>query len=529
MDKPLVSISNLSIAFRSETEPDTVVKNLSLDIIPGEVLALVGESGSGKSVTALSIAQLLSPESVVYPEGSILWKNENLLDLPESSLRMLRGSDISFIFQEPMTSLNPLHRIEKQLVEMIRLHQPVSSKQAALVAIEMLDKVGLKDPQQKLKAFPHQLSGGERQRVMIAMALLNSPELLIADEPTTALDVTIQAQILDLLKRLQREMGMSILFITHDLGIVKQLADRVAVMEQGQLVEVGQCHQIFTSPQHPYTQKLIGSEPSGRVLPTNNGQNLIEANDVRVWFPLTRGVLRRTYDHIKAVNGISFAIQKGTTLGVVGESGSGKSTLARALIRLESCTGNIQFDDMQIQDQGAESLRQLRKSMQIVFQDPFGSLSPRMSVAEIIREGLDIHQIGTDDLRDQQVVDAMLEVELNPNLRYRYPHEFSGGQRQRIALARALIMKPKFIILDEPTSSLDRTVQFQVVELLKNLQQKYHLTYLFISHDLKVVQSLCHNVLVMKDGQMVEQGTVEQIFENPAQEYTRLLIETAFQ
>lgn len=525
----LVSLKQLSIGFRKGDAVDEVVHNVDLTIESGEILALVGESGSGKSVTALSLLRLLPSPPIEYTGGQILWKDQDILRLSERDLHGLRGSRVGVIFQEPMTSLNPLHTVAKQLVEMVQLHQPANQRQAEEKALAMLERVGLRDPEKKLKAYPHQLSGGERQRVMIAMALMNEPELLIADEPTTALDVTIQAQILELIARLQKDMGMTVLFITHDLTLVNRIADRVAVMEKGHLVEVGSVRTVFDTPQHPYTQKLLAAEPSGHPDPiSGTPETVLTGENVRVWFPIQRGVLKRTVGYVKAVDGVDFQLRRGESLGIVGESGSGKSTLARAILKLERSEGVLRFDNVDLQRLDKKAMRPYRRVMQIVFQDPYGSLSPRLSVEQIIREGLDIHEIGTPDERDAAVVQAMEDVELDPALRFRYPNEFSGGQRQRIAIARSLVMKPRFMILDEPTSALDRTVQFQVIELLKRLQADYGLSYLFISHDLKVVKSLCHSVLVMKDGRVVEQGEAESIFNRPQSGYTQTLLETAF-
>lgn len=525
----LVSINNLSLGFRNSEGVTPVVHEVNLDINKGEIVSLVGESGSGKSVTAMSIMRLLPSPPLAFLGGDILWQGKSILGMTENELRRLRGSKISVIFQEPMTSLNPLHRVEKQLVETVQLHQLVSTKKASELALAMLQKVGLRNPEQKLKAFPHQLSGGERQRVMIALALINEPELLIADEPTTALDVTIQAQILELIARLQQDMGMTVLFITHDLTLVKRFSDRVAVMERGRLVEAGPTTRVFSTPEHPYTQKLLAAEPKDH--PENaviDKPPILQGEGLRVWFPIQRGVLRRTVGHVKAVDGVDFSIRPGESLGVVGESGSGKSTLARAILKLERSEGELLFYGENLQALDKKGMRPFRRFMQIVFQDPYGSLSPRLSVEQIIREGLDIQKVGSMEERTQAVIEAMQQVELDPELRFRYPNEFSGGQRQRIAIARALVMKPRFIILDEPTSSLDRTVQFQVIELLKRLQAEYNLAYLFISHDLKVVKSLCHTVIVMKEGRVVEQGAAERVFSAPEADYTRQLLATAF-
>ncbi|WP_108125089.1 ABC transporter ATP-binding protein [Saccharospirillum mangrovi] len=525
----LLSLKNVSLGFVQGEQLLPVVHDVSLELNAGEVVSLVGESGSGKSVTALSILRLLPEPPLAFIGGDIEWKGQSIRAMSDNALRRLRGNNISVIFQEPMTSLNPLHTVEKQLVEMLELHRPVRRAEATQQALQMLQRVGLKSPEKKLRAYPHQLSGGERQRVMIAMALMNEPELLIADEPTTALDVTIQAQILELLARLQRELNLTVLFITHDLTLVNRFSDRVAVMEGGRLVEVGPTRQVFDQPQHPYTQKLLAAEPGDAPPPLHDDAPvLLEAQSMRVWFPIQRGLLRKTVDHIKAVDDISFRLHQGESLGVVGESGSGKSTLARALLRLEKSDGDVWFDGVNLPSLDNTELRPYRRAMQIVFQDPYGSLSPRLSVEQIVREGLDIHQIGTPQEREQAVIQALTEVELNPDFRFRYPNEFSGGQRQRIAIARALVMKPRFIILDEPTSSLDRTVQFQVIELLKRLQAEHGLSYLFISHDLKVVKALCHSVLVMKDGQVVEQGVASRLFAQPQHPYTQALLRTAF-
>ena len=525
----LMTLKNLSIGFRKGDDVNEVVHKLNLTIESGEILALVGESGSGKSVTALSLLRLMPTPPIEFTGGEIRWQGRNILDLDERDLRELRGRRVGVIFQEPMTSLNPLHTVAKQLVEMVQLHRPATQRQAEQRALDMLERVGLREPEKKLKSFPHQLSGGERQRVMIAMALVNEPELLIADEPTTALDVTIQAQILELIARLQKDMGMTVLFITHDLTLVDRIADRVAVMEKGYLVEVGAVRKVFDTPEHPYTRKLLSAEPKGHPDPLpGEPPVLLRGENVRVWFPIQRGILKRTIGHVKAVDGIDFALRSGESLGVVGESGSGKSTLARAILKLEQSRGALVFDGVDLQGLDKKAMRPYRRTMQIVFQDPYGSLSPRLSVEQIIREGLDIHEMGTPSERDEAVIRAMEDVELDPALRFRYPNEFSGGQRQRIAIARSLVMKPRFMILDEPTSALDRTVQFQVIELLKRLQSEYGLSYLFISHDLKVVKSLCHTVLVMKDGRVVEQGEAESIFSQPQSPYTRTLLETAF-
>jgi microcin C transport system ATP-binding protein len=445
-------------------------------------------------------------------------------------LQEIRGSEISMIFQEPMTSLNPLHTVEKQINEALYLHRGLQPSKAGPIALEWLKRVGLSDPEKKMFSFPHQLSGGERQRVMIAMALVNEPQLLIADEPTTALDVTIQAQILELMKELQRELHMSVLFITHDLGIVRRIADRVAVMHDGLIVETESNRNIFSTPRHPYTKELLAAEPKGESPPSDpEREALVSAKDLKVWFPIQRGVLRLTKGHVKAVDGVTFEVRRGQTLGLVGESGSGKTTLGKALLRLESSEGEIWFEDQELHVIGPKALRPLRRRMQVIFQDPFGSLSPRMSVEQIIGEGLVINRIGTPESRERRIVEVMKEVGLDPDHRHRYPHEFSGGQRQRIALARALVLQPDLLILDEPTSSLDRTIQFQVIELLKSLQARHGLSYIFISHDLKVVKGLCHDIVIMKDGRIVEEGRAREIFANPQHPYTKELLATAFE
>ncbi len=528
-EETVLTIEELSVSFRLGKRETPAVARVDLDLKRGETLALVGESGSGKTVTAMSVLRLL-PESAVWPSGRIKFDGKDCLAASEKEIRDIRGNRIGVVFQQPMTSLNPLHRISKQLKESILLHKPVSAREADKRALSWLERVGLRDAAAKLKAFPHQLSGGERQRVMIAMALINEPDILIADEPTTALDVTVQAQILDLIKDLQQELGMAILFITHDLGIVRRIADRVAVMKQGRIVETDLPETIFTKPAHPYTRRLIDSEPEGLPDPVDKtGETLLAVEDLKVWFPIQKGILRRTVDHVKAVDGISFAVPKGHTLGIVGESGSGKSTTGFAVLRLNESRGQILLGGEDLNDMDSSRIRLLRKRMQIIFQDPFGSLNPRMSVARIIGEGLEIHAPGlTPEEEEEKIIEVMEKVGLDPDTRGRYPNEFSGGQHQRIAIARALILKPEFIVLDEPTSSLDRSVQFQVLELLKQLQRDYNLTYIFISHDLKVVKSMCHHIIVMKEGGIVETGKSEKIFSDPEHAYTRKLIDTAF-
>ncbi|MCL7462020.1 ABC transporter ATP-binding protein [Pseudomonas sp. NW5] len=528
MSEPLIEIRDLQVAFAREGGIQPVVHGVSFALHAGETLALVGESGSGKSVTAHSILRLLPYPLASHPAGSIHYRGEDLLTLGERRLRAIRGNRIAMIFQEPMTSLNPLHSVGQQIIEVLALHKGLQGEAARARAEELLTLVGIPEPAKRLKAYPHELSGGQRQRVMIAMALANEPEVLIADEPTTALDVTVQLKILDLLKELQARLGMALLLITHDLNLVRRIAHRVCVMQQGRIVEQGACDALFHAPQHPYTQELLGADPSGAPADNPPGPPLIEAEDLRVWFPIKKGLLRRTVDHVKAVDGVSFSLARGQTLGIVGESGSGKSTLGMALLRLINSRGAIRFAGQAIEGLTQEQVRPLRRQIQVVFQDPFGSLSPRMSVGQIIGEGLEIHAIGSPAEREQAIIAALQEVGLDPASRHRYPHEFSGGQRQRIAIARALVLKPELILLDEPTSALDRTVQRQVVELLRSLQQKYNLTYLFISHDLAVVRALSHQLMVVRHGQVVEQGEAAAIFAAPQHSYTRQLLEAAF-
>ena len=525
---PLLSIDNLSVEFISGDTVQRAVNNISFTINKGETLALVGESGSGKSVTAHSILRLLPYPLARHPSGAIIYQGQDLLSATPHYLRQVRGDRIAMIFQEPMSSLNPLHTIEKQINEILMLHKGMNAKQASVRTLELLSLVEIKNPEQRMSSYPHELSGGQRQRVMIAMALANEPELLIADEPTTALDVTVQHTILELLKDLQVRLGMSILLISHDLNLVRRVAQRVGGMRTGEIVEQAACEQIFTAPEHPYTQELLGAEPSGQPVPHSPSDILLETQDLRVWFPIKKGLLQRTVDHVKAVDGISFKLQRGQTLGVVGESGSGKSTLGLAILRLIRSTGGILYAGEAIQGLSQKQVRPLRRDIQVVFQDPFGSLSPRMSVSDIIGEGLGIHQMGDAAQQEQAIIDVLKEVGLDPDTRHRYPHEFSGGQRQRISIARALVLKPKLIILDEPTSALDRTVQRQVVELLRDLQLKYNLTYVFISHDLAVVKALSHQLLVMRQGKVVEQGAAADIFTAPQHDYTQQLLAAAF-
>ncbi|MNQ77517.1 Glutathione import ATP-binding protein GsiA [compost metagenome] len=524
----LIEVRDLAVEFTSGEQTQRVVEGISFDIRRGETLALVGESGSGKSVTAHSILRLLPYPLARHPSGTINYRDRDLLTLGEKQMRHIRGNRIAMIFQEPMTSLNPLHNIEKQINEILALHKGMRGKAATRRTLELLELVGIPEPHKRLKALPHELSGGQRQRVMIAMALANEPELLIADEPTTALDVTVQLKILELLKQLQARLGMSLLLISHDLNLVKRIAHRVCVMQRGCIVEQATCEELFRAPQHPYTQVLLGAEPSGKPADNPVGPPVLEVEDLRVWFPIKKGLLRRTVDHVKAVDGINFTLPQGQTLGIVGESGSGKSTLGLAILRLLGSQGVIRFQGTTLDCLTQQQVRPLRRQMQVVFQDPFGSLSPRMCVSEIVGEGLRIHRIGTPQEQERAIIDALKEVGLDPDTRHRYPHEFSGGQRQRIAIARALVLKPALILLDEPTSALDRTVQRQVVELLRSLQKKYNLTYLFISHDLAVVKALSHQLMVVKQGQVVEQGSARTIFASPQHPYTQQLLEAAF-
>ena len=526
----LLSIRNLSVNFDVPDAPVRAVHNISFDIARGETLALVGESGSGKSVTALSVMQLLPYPKASHPTGSIKFRGAELVGAPQVELQSIRGDRVGMIFQEPITSLNPVHTIEKQVREVLLLHKGLSIAAARARVLELLDLVGIREAEQRLTAYPHELSGGQRQRVMIAMALANEPDLLIADEPTTALDVTIQAQILRLLTKLQSDFGMAMLFITHDLGIVSKLANRVCIMKDGEIVEEGKTSAVFSSPSHEYTKRLVEAEPSGIKSQISGEPNIVlSGEDVRVWFPIKKGLLRRTVDHIKAVDGISFTVRQGETVGVVGESGSGKTTLGMALLRLERSKGNIYFKGRSIQNLSSSEMQPLRRELQVVFQDPFGSLSPRMSVGQIIEEGLKVHGLGeTQSNRDKMVVEVLEEVELNPASRHRYPHEFSGGQRQRIAIARAIVLKPKFIVLDEPTSALDRSVQAQIVDLLRRIQLEHDLAYMFISHDLRVVKALSDYVFVLRAGKVMEQGPTAQLFDNPEHPYTRALMAAAF-
>ncbi|MDQ1197322.1 microcin C transport system ATP-binding protein [Rhizobium sp. SORGH_AS 787] len=530
MTAPLLSVRDLSVAFHQGGKESLAVDKVSFEIMPGEVLALVGESGSGKSVTANSILKLLPYPAASHPSGQILFEGRDLLTMPMRDLRSVRGNDITMIFQEPMTSLNPLHSIERQIGEILELHQALTGAPARFRILELLNQVGIREPEKRLKAFPHELSGGQRQRVMIAMALANRPKLLIADEPTTALDVTVQAQILELLAGLKNQHHMSMLFITHDLGIVRKFADRVCVMTKGKIVETGTVEQVFTNPQHAYTRHLLAAEPKGEPpLADHNKPVVMQGDDIKVWFPIKAGLMRKVVDHVKAVDGINITLREGQTVGVVGESGSGKTTLGLALSRLISSKGRISFIGQSIDSYSYSMMKPLRNRLQVVFQDPYGSLSPRMSVGDIIAEGLKVHETSLSyEERDQRVAKALEEVGLDPATRWRYPHEFSGGQRQRIAIARAMVLKPRFVMLDEPTSALDMSVQAQVVDLLRDLQSKHDLAYLFISHDLKVVKALANEVIVMRHGKIVESGPAKSIFEAPKEDYTRALMAAAF-
>jgi microcin C transport system ATP-binding protein len=522
----VLQVENLKVTFRQDGRDIAAVRGVSFEVGKGETVALVGESGSGKSVTAMSTVGLL-PDSASIG-GSVRYLGREIIGAPERVLRGLRGNDISFIFQEPMTSLNPLHTIEKQLAESLGLHQGLHGEKARARSLELLDKVGIRDAESRLGAYPHQLSGGQRQRVMIAMALANGPELLIADEPTTALDVTIQAQILELLGELKRSEGLSLLFITHDLGIVRRIADRVCVMKDGEIVEQGPTAEIFANPQHPYTQKLLAAEPVGQPEPlTATAAEVVSTEKLRIWFPIQQGFLRRTVGHVKAVNEATLAVHAGETLGIVGESGSGKTTLALAILRLIGSEGPISLLGQRIDGLHSHAMRPHRRDMQIVFQDPHGSLSPRMTVADIIAEGLGVHGLAPGQNRKDMVAGIMAEVGLDPATSGRYPHEFSGGQKQRIAIARAMILRPKLVVLDEPTSALDMTVQVQIVDLLRDLQRKHGLAYIFISHDLRVVRAMSHRVMVMQNGDVVEAGSTQDIFANPQNPYTRTLMAAA--
>jgi len=527
----LLEIKNLSVSFGEGAKEIKAMQGASLKIDQGETVALVGESGSGKSVTALSVMKLLPYPTAHHPSGSITFAGEELINAGEARMRDLRGNRIAMIFQEPLNSLNPLHSIEKQISEVLFVHKMMDKAQAQARVIELLKLVGLEEAIDRLDALPHQFSGGQQQRVMIAMALANEPDLLIADEPTTAVDVTIQAQLLKLLTELRDKLGMALLLITHDLGVVRKMADRVLVMNNGQVVEQGTMADVFDNPQDPYTKHLLGAEPKGTPDAADpNAPALMSGEDIKVWFPIKQGLMRRTTGHVKAVDGVSLSIKRGHTLGVVGESGSGKSTLARALLRLEGSEGGIVFDGENLHTIMEKALRPLRKRIQIVFQDPFGSLSPRLSVGQIVGEGLKVHGLGgNDEERHTLIAYTLKEVGLEPEMMERYPHEFSGGQRQRISIARALVLKPDFIVMDEPTSALDMSVQAQIVDLLRDLQQRHGLTYMFISHDLKVVRAVSHDIVVMRQGRIVEQGPTAEIFANPKKPYTRALMAAALE
>lgn len=529
-NKVLLSVNDLAVDFRQGETVTHAVKGVSFEVRRGETLALVGESGSGKSVTALSILKLLPYPSAHHPSGSVVFKDEELLDSDESDLRRVRGNDITMIFQEPMTSLNPLHTIERQIGEILEVHQGMGETQARERTLELLAKVGIRDAESRLGAYPHQMSGGQRQRVMIAMALANNPELLIADEPTTALDVTVQAQILELLRDLQKEFGMAIVLITHDLGIVRNVSDHVCVMQQGEIVEAGPTKTLFAKPEHAYTKMLLEAEPTGKPPKADaSAPVVVETTDLKVWFPIKRGFFRRTVGHVKACNHVSVTVRAGQTLGVVGESGSGKTTLGLALLRLISSEGQIVYMGDRIDSKTEKDMRPLRRDMQVVFQDPYGSLSPRMSIRQIVEEGLLIQQPELSyDQRTERIATVLEEVAVPAAAMDRYPHEFSGGQRQRIAIARAMVLEPRFVMLDEPTSALDMSVQAQIVDLLRKLQKDHDLAYLFISHDLKVVRALANDVVVMRNGLVVEQGPAKQIFDKPETDYTRALLAAAF-
>ncbi|MET0427169.1 MAG: ABC transporter ATP-binding protein [Microvirga sp.] len=530
MTAPLLSVRDLSVAFRQGGGDALAVDRISFDIMPGETVALVGESGSGKSVSALSVLKLLPYPSAHHPSGQILFKGQDLLGADEDAMRKVRGDDITMVFQEPMTSLNPLHTIDRQIGEILQLHRGLSGRQARARTLELLELVGIRDAASRLTAYPHQLSGGQRQRVMIAMALANEPDLLIADEPTTALDVTVQAQILKLMADLKSRLGMAMLFITHDLGIVRKVADRVCVMLEGHIVEHGTVAEVFGRPRHAYTQRLLAAEPRGRANPVAaDAPAVMEAGPIKVWFPIRRGFFRRTVGHVKAVDGVSLRVRRGETVGVVGESGSGKTSLGLAILRLVSADGPVVFLGRPINGLSTRDLRPIRKDLQVVFQDPYGSLSPRLSVAEIVEEGLRVQEKALSYAERRDVVArALHDVGLDPATMDRYPHEFSGGQRQRIAIARAMALEPRFVVLDEPTSALDMSVQAQIVDLLRDLQKRRDLSYMFISHDLKVVRALANHVIVMQNGAIVEEGPAERIFAEPQTDYTRALFAAAF-
>ena len=530
MSKPILKVENLSVSFHQDNHVVEAVKSVSFDLHSHETVALVGESGSGKSVTALSVLQLLPYPKASHPTGSIEFQGQELVGGSDKQLREIRGNKIAIIFQEPMTSLNPLQTVEKQISEVLQIHKHITGEKAKKRCIEVLEMAGFKDGSARLGAYPHQLSGGQRQRVMIAMALACEPNILIADEPTTALDVTIQAKLLKLLKKLQKKLGMSMLLITHDLGIVRKMADRVVVMKDGNVVEQGETKEIFSKPSSPYTKQLINSFPKGHAVKiAKDDRELLKAENLKVYFDVRKGIFRRKVDEIRAVDNIQLTLKEGHTLGIVGESGSGKTTLAMALLKLEKSKGNIWFHGQNIEGFNRRQLRPLRKEMQIVFQDPYGSLSPRISVGQIVAEGLHIHEKGlSEESIELQVINTLIEVGLDPDTRHRYPHEFSGGQRQRISIARAFVLRPRLIVLDEPTSALDRSVQVDILELLKKIQRNHNLSYLFISHDLAVVRAISHEVMVMKKGKVVEAGDTEKIFASPEKKYTQALIKAAF-
>lgn len=526
----ILSVDGLSVDFSLSDRTLSAVKNVSFKLYPGKTLAIVGESGSGKSVTANAVMRILPPVGKIV-SGTVSFNGQILSELSELEMNRIRGNGIGMIFQEPMSALNPLHSIERQISETLILHKGLSKRQAREEVLSLLHKVHIREPEKRLKSYPHELSGGQRQRVMIAMALANKPTVLIADEPTTALDVTVQAEILELLSDLQAEMGMALLLISHDFGVVRKVADHVCVMREGELLESGPVEEVFTNPQHEYTKELIDSEPSGCAMPvSDDAEEVMNCQNMKVWFPLKGGVFGRVKDYIKAVDGVSFKVRAGETLGIVGESGSGKTTLALASLRLIKSEGQIVYLGKDLHEFQGTALRALRKELQIVFQDPFGSLSPRQSIAQIIAEGLLAHKLfdNKEDL-DAKVIKALEEVGIDPESRHRYPHEFSGGQRQRFAIARAMILKPKLLVLDEPTSALDRSIQSQVIDLLKSLQQKYGLAYLFISHDLKVVRAISNSILVMNQGKLIEMSSTDELFENPQQDYTKRLINAAFE
>lgn len=530
MPENILQVKNLHVDFKTPSGSFHAVRGVSFDIARGKTMALVGESGSGKSVTALSVMKLLPYPMASHREGSsILFQGQELIDKNEKFMRDIRGRQIGMIFQEPQSALNPLHTVEKQISEVLKIHQGMSKDQARARVLELLDMVGLPKLKERLNAYPHELSGGQRQRVMIAMALANNPSLLIADEPTTALDVTIQAQILELLQSLQKELNMALLLITHDLSIVEKMADYICVMKNGELVEQQATKSIFQNPQHAYTQMLLKAQPKGDVQKEDNDAPiLLRTQNLKVHFPQKKSFLGKPLSWVKAVDDVTLTIRKGHTLGVVGESGSGKTTLGLALLRLIGSTGGITFDGTDISALNRNAMRPLRARLQIVFQDPYGSLSPRMSIAQIIGEGLQLHRKDLSEKdRDDLIIKALQDVQMNPETRHRYPHEFSGGQRQRISIARAMVLNPEFVVLDEPTSALDVSVQAEIVDLLRDIQKKLNLTYMFISHDLRVVRAMCHDILVMRDGKIIESGTANDIFTAPREDYTKALLDAA--